>query len=431
MLSSLIGLPSLVAIAWLISENRQQIAWRVVGIGIILQILLALILLKWPAMNTFFLALNEAVLALERATVSGTSLVFGFLGGGELPFDEKFPGASYILAFRALPLVIVVSALSSLLFYWKILPLCIRGFSYLMQKTLKISGAVGVATAANIFVGMVEAPVLVRPYLQKMNRSELFMVMTCGMATVAGTVMVLYASILAPVIPNVLGHIFSASIISAPASIVVALVMVPNENLLGVSGANRADHHGSSAAQAPDAPYQQPFRGAMDAITQGAQSGLTLFLNIMAMLIVFVALVSLVNEVLGFLPAFLGEPLTLQRLLGLVMAPVMWLIGVPWVEAQTAGALMGTKTVLNEFVAYLNLSQLPAEALSEKSRLILLYAMCGFANFGSLGIMIGGLSVIAPERRSDILSLGGKSIIGGTLATLMTGAIVGALLTWF
>ena len=421
MYQGVLGLLFVVFFAWMISEDRRNVAWKIVGIGFAIQIVLAVLLLKIGIVRDGFLVLNEFVIWLESGTKAGTSLVFGYLGGGALPFDEQFPGASFILAFRALPLVIVVSALSAVLFYWRVLPFIINLISKMLQKSMNISGAVGVSTAANVFVGMVEAPLFIKPHLLTMTRSELFIVMTCGMATVAGTVMVLYALILEPVIPNVMGHILTASIISAPAAIIIALVMVPEKKV--VEGLN-TDIDGATS----QAVSKSTATSTMDAITQGTESGLKLFLNIVAMLIVLVALVSLVNQLLGFLPELGGEAISLQRMVGLLMSPVMWLLGVPWAEAQTAGALMGTKTILNEFVAYLELAKIPSDVLSERSRFILLYAMCGFANLGSLGIMIGGLTTMAPSRRNEIVAMGGKSIISGTLATCMTGAIAGLLM---
>jgi CNT family concentrative nucleoside transporter len=411
-LQSAFGLLVLLVIAWAISENRRVVAWRIVLPGVALTLLLAVLLLKAPPLQQFFLALNDLLLALERATRAGTSLVFGYLGGAALPFETKPATSTFILAMRALPLVLVVSALSALLFYWRVLPWLVRMLSVVLEKTLGIGGAVGLSTAANIFVGMVEAPLVVRPYLARLNRGELFMVMTCGMAGVAGTVMVLYASILGPAVPDAIGHILAASIISAPAAIVVATLMVPPQ--------------GGPTPARLDVPSSA--RSAMDAITRGTVDGLQLLLNIVALLIVLVALVTLVNLGLGLLPAIGGEPLSLERLLGMVMAPLTWLAGVPWAEAQAAGALMGVKTVLNELVAYLQLAQLPDGALSPRSRVIMTYALCGFANFGSLGIMLGGLTAMVPERRDDIVSLGMRSIVSGTLATLVTAAAVGVIL---
>lgn len=410
-LQSLIGFLLLHAMAWMVSENRRNVAWRTVLAGMALTLALGVLLLKVPVVSEAFLAMNLLVTALEKATQQGTSFVFGYLGGGPLPFEEKQPGASFILATRALPLVVVVSALSSLLFYWRVLPVIVRGFSALLTRAMGVGGAVGLSAAANVFVGMVEAPLFVRPYLVKMSRSELFVTMTCGMATIAGTVMVVYASVLGKVIPDVLGHLLIASIISTPAAIAVAVLMVP------------ADGPPTEGDLVPP----QDASSSMDAITKGTLDGVSLLVNIIAMLVVLVALVALANELLALVPAVGGRPVTLQRLLGLVMAPFVWIMGISWAEATTAGALMGTKTVLNEFIAYLELAALPPGSLSSRSALMMVYAMCGFANLGSLGIMIGGLATMAPERREDIVALGAKTLISGTLATLIAGSVVGIL----
>jgi CNT family concentrative nucleoside transporter len=318
-----------------------------------------------------------------------------------------------VLAFQALPIVLVMSVLTTLLFYWRILPPIVRGFSWALERTLGVGGAVGLSTAANIFLGMVESPLFIRPYLAKLTRSELFMVMTGGMAGIAGTVFVLYATILRDVIPDVAGHMLVASILGAPAALLVSGLMVP------VPAGMQSDIGAVAVGQVADS--------TMDAIVHGTAAGLELLLNIVAMLIVLVALVHLANAILGLLPDAGGTAITLQRLLGYVMAPVCWLMGVPWHEAVTAGSLMGIKTVLNELIAYVELAKLPTDALDPRARLIMLYAMCGFANFGSLGIMIAGLTVMAPERRGDIISLGGKSIVSGTLTTCLLGAIIGVL----
>jgi CNT family concentrative nucleoside transporter len=411
MWQGIVGLILFVALAWAMGENRRAVRWRSVAVGLGLQLTLGLILLRGPYVRSAFLALNEVILALEKATRAGTSFVFGYLGGGTLPFEEPFPGASFVLALQALPLVLLVSALSAVLFYWKILPRVVRGFAWGLQKTMGIGGTEGLGVAANIFVGMVEAPLFIRPYLARMTRSEIFTVMTCGMATIAGTVMVLYASILGPLIPDVMGHILTASIISAPAAITIAKVMVPETEPLT-----------PGRLSAPE-----PACSTMDALTKGTLQGISLLINIVAMLIVLVACVHLVNLFLGFLPPAAGQPLTLQRILGWIMAPVVFLTGVPWAEAFTAGSLMGTKTVLNELLAYIDMSRLPPGSLSERSLLIMTYAMCGFANPGSLGIMIGGMGTMAPERRDEIVGLGWKAVIAGTLATCMTGAVAGLL----
>ena len=408
---SALGLLAFLFLAWLVSEQRARIAWRTVWAGLGLQIVLALLLLKLPYSKQAFLALNEAMLALDTASRAGTSFVFGYLGGGSLPFAETAPGASFVLAFRALPLVLLISALSALLFHWRILPVVVEGFARILQRVTGIGGAVGVSTAANVFVGMVEAPLFIRPYLRQLSRGELFMVMTCGMASIAGTVMVLYASVLGATVDDALGHILAASLVSAPGGIVMAALMVPAE------GSRTAGGH--IALERADS--------SMDAITRGTLSGVEVLIQIVALLIVLVALVTLLNQALSMLPWIAGEPITLQRMLGFVMAPLVWCAGVPWQEAFVAGGLMGTKTVLNEFLAYLDMSKLAPEVLSERSRIIMTYAMCGFANFGSLGIMIGGMGAMVPERRAEIVSLGMKSLVSGTLATLATGAAVGAI----
>jgi len=413
-LHSAAGFFALHLLAWLVSERRGVVAWRTVISGMALTFGLGVLLLKVPPVSDLFLNLNGLVTIVETATREGTSFVFGYLGGGPLPFEEKQPGASFVFAFRVLPLVLVISALSSLLFYWRILPAIVRAFSFLLTRSMGIGGAVGLSSAANVFVGMVEAPLFVRPYIRNMTRSELFVMMTCGMATIAGTVMVLYASVLGRVIPDVLGHLLIASIISTPAAIAVALLMVPMAP-------------GDGPPTEGDLVPSQEARSAMDAITKGTVDGVSLLVNIIAMLVVLVALVALANQVLALLPPMAGAPVTMQRLLGYVMAPLVWVMGIPWGEAPAAGALMGTKTVLNEFIAYVDLANLPMNALSNRSELMMTYALCGFANFGSLGIMIGGLATMAPERRGDIVSLGAKTLVSGTLATLITGSVVGIL----
>ena len=410
-IQSILGLLVFTGLAWLMSENRNQASWKIAVIGIGIQLLVGLILLKVPIFREMFLLLNRVVLSLEEATTAGTGFVFGYLGGGDLPYEEKFPGASFILAFRGLPLVLLMSALSALLFYWKILPPIVRAFSWALQRTMRLGGAEGLGVSVNIFVGMIEAPLFIRPYLENMTRSEIFTIMTCGMATIAGTVMVLYASILGNTIPDVMGHILTASIISVPAAVMMSKLMVP-ETAEPTSG---------------ELTLPEKAVSSMDAVTKGTLQGVQLLLNIIAMLVVLVALVHLLNAILGLLPQIGGQAVTLQRLMGYVMAPVVWLMGVPWPEATTAGALMGTKTILNELLGYLQMSQLKPGALSSKSLLIMTYAMCGFANPGSLGIMIGGMGTMAPGRRTEIVSLGLRSIIAGTLATCMTGAVVGII----
>jgi CNT family concentrative nucleoside transporter len=412
-LQSALGIFALLAIAWAFSENRPAVSLRQAAVGLAATLVTAVVLIKLPIVAHAFGAINDAVGAISDASRAGTSFVFGYIGGGPLPFDPKTPGADFVLAFQALPIVLVMSVLTTLLFYWRILPPIVRGMAWLLERTLGVGGAVGLSTAANIFLGMVEAPLFVRPYLKQMTRSELFLVMTGGMAGIAGTVLVLYATLLAPLIRDAAAHFVIASVLGAPAAILISLIMVPetSERLTGGT-LEDPDVHASST---------------MDAIVKGTTSGLELLLNIVAMLIVLVALVHLANSVLSLLPNAGTAPISLQRILGYAMAPVCWLMGLPWAQAVTAGSLMGTKTVLNELIAYVDLSKLAPDALDPRSKLIMLYAMCGFANFGSLGIMIGGLGTMAPERRDEINALGLKSIVSGTLTTCLMGAIVGAL----
>lgn len=405
------GYSGFLLIAWLLSEQRRVVPWRTVIGGVALQFTLAAMIFWLPGARRLFAALNDGLLAVEQATRAGTTVVFGYLGGGTLPFAETAPGASFILAFQALPVVLVMSALSALLFHWRILPLLVRGMSLLLERTLGVGGAVGMSTAANVFVGMVEAPLLVKPYLRRVSRGELFIIMAAGMAGVAGTVMALYAGIIGPRVPDALGHILAASFISAPAALVFSVLMVPP----------------TGPATGHDDDLPRIDSSAMEAITRGTGEGLQLFLNILAMLVVLVALVSLCNQAIALLPHD-GSPWSLQRLLGLVMAPLAWMAGVPWAEAPQAGALLGTKTVLNELIAYLDLAALPSDALAPRSRLIMTYALCGFANLGSLGILIGGLAAMVPERRREIVELGPRTLVAGTLATLSCGAVAGILL---
>jgi len=408
---SVFGCCSFIALAWLLSENRRRVSVRLVVKGLLLTFAAGLVLVYVPFSRDVFALLNRMVLALQEATHAGTSFVFGYVGGGPLPFAESYPGSSFILAFQALPMVLLMSALSCLLFYWKVLPVVVRAFAWCLRKTMGVGGAEGLANSVNVFVGMVEAPLFIRPYLDRMTRSELFSVMTCGMANVAGTVMALYASILGSRVPNAMGHILVASLLSLPASITIARIMIPET--------------GEVTAGEMTAP--ETATSSMDAVTKGTLEGVHLMVNIIGMLIVLVALVTLVNLMFGLFPDVAGSPVSLQRIAGLIMAPVCWLMGVPWSEASAAGALMGTKTVLNELIAYLDMSRLPAGTLSPRSLLIMTYALCGFANPGSLGIMIGGMSTMAPGRRTEIVELGLRSIVSGTLTSCMIGSIVGVI----
>ena len=403
----IIGLAAFIAIAWCLSEDRRGFSGRLVAAGLAVQILAAVLLIRMPGSQIVFVWINDGVLALQRATEAGTSLVFGFLGGAPLPFEESFPGATSVLAFRTFPLVLVVSALSALLYYWRVMPMIVRAFAWTLTRVMPIGGAASLATAANIFVGMVESPLLVKPYLERMSRADLFIVMTAGLSTIAGTVFVLYSTLLQEVLPNAAGHLLTASVLSAPAAVVVARLMVP-------AGASDVQER---------IEFERRYDGAMDAVAAGTIDGLRLLAYIIGFLVVLVALVELANILFGVLPDVLGAPLTLQRILGWLLAPVAWLIGIPWADATGAGQLLGSKIILIELVAFLDMSQLAAGELGDRSRLILAYAMSGFANFGGLGIMLGGLGALVPSRRRDVLDLGMKSLVAGNIATFMTGAV--------
>ena len=408
-MQGILGFVVLIGLAYALSEDRRAIPWRTVAGGIALQLVLAGVLIGFPPATRAVMLLNDAADALQRAADAGTGFVFGYLAGPPLPFVETRPGASFILAFKALPLVLVISALAALLFHWGILQMVLRGFAWLLRRWLGIGGALALGAAVHIFVGMIEAPLLVRPWLARMQRGELFALMTCGMAGIAGTVMVIYAAILGPVIPNALGNILIASVISTPAALAVAALMVP---------------FGESREEARIVLPHPPV-SALDAIVKGTMEGIPVLTGIIAVLLVTIALVTLLNAILGLLP--LAEPLTLQRIFAVPLRPVVWLIGVPWAESGAAASLLATKTVLNEFVAYLSMATLPEGTLSSPARLIMTYALCGFANFGSLGILIGGLGAMVPERRAEVVALGLRSILSGTIATCLSGAVAGVL----
>jgi CNT family concentrative nucleoside transporter len=408
-LQALLGILVFIVLVLPMSSNRKRINWKLVGVAVALQFVICALLLKAPIIKEGLLYLNQAVGALGAATLKGTAFVFGFVGGGETPFTVTNPNAVVTFAFQVLPLVIVMSALSALLWYWRILPVVIRGISWVFERALGTRGPSGLVATANIFLGQTEAPLLVRPYLERMSRYELLLVMTAGMATIAGSVMVIYSAMLGAQFEGVLGHLITKSIMSVPAAMLFAHILLPDDS------GNSQD-----LQQAP-----KIYSSAMDSITRGTGDGLALYLNIIAILIVLTAFVALANSIVGFLPAVGGESITLERIAGWIFAPVAWLMGIPWSEATTAGSLLGVKSVLNEFIAFIQLTTIPPEALSDRSRLITIYGLCGFANLASIGIQISGIGTMAPERRGDLAALAWPAFVAATLGSCMTGCIVG------
>jgi len=375
--------------------------------------LLVLGLFGIPGARAVVRAINAGVDGLAAATAQGTQFVFGYMAGGAQPYDVTNPGALFVFAFQVLPLILVISALSALLWHWKILKWITQGFGFVFQKTMGLGGASALAVAVNIFLGMIESPIVIRAYLDKLTRSEVFLMIVVGLATVAGSTMVAYATILREVLPNAAAHVLVASIVSAPAGVLLARIMIPEKK---GQGGYFADY-GSLLK----------YDSSIDAISKGTMDGLTVALNISAILIVFVSFVAIGNGLLSVFPDVLGAPLTIERVLGVVFAPLAWLIGVPWAEASQAGYLLGVKLMLTEFIAFIQLGGVPAEAMTERTRMIMTYALCGFANIGSVGITVTGMGVLMPERRAEIIGMVWKALLAGFLATCMTAAVVGAM----
>ena len=419
----LIGIAVLLALAWGLSEDRAgHPGWRWIGGALALQGALALVIVRVPAVWELMAYANSAVQAVEKATLAGSSYMFGYLGGAPLPFQLAEGAAPpLVIAFQILPLVIVFSALAALLWHWGVLRAAVNGLSFLLRRTLGVSGVVGLSGGANMFLGVVESPLVVRAYFATMSRAELFQVMTLAMATISGAILILYATTLSQTVPDATGHMIAASLISLPAALLIARIMVPGKGGEGTAVST------DSAGDQDEAGLR--FESSIDAIVKGTMDGMQLFLAVIAVIIVVFALVALVDQALALGPLVDGEPLTLKRLLGWLCAPLMWLIGVPWAEAQTAGALMGTKAVLNEYVAYLELAALAPGSLAPRSVLIVTYALCGVANLASVGLLVSTIGTLCPERRAEAAGLGMNSWVAGNLATAMTGAWIG-LVTW-
>ena len=407
-LQALLGIAVFVGLAALVSEDRRAIPWRIVAIGLLVQLFLAVLFLYAPPVKMIFIGIAQGVILIQQATLEGTKFVFGYLGGGPLPFVATGPGSAFVFAIQSLPVILMVGALSALLWHWRILRYLVQGASWLVERTFKVGGAVGVSSAANIFMGMVEAPLLVKPYIAGMSRSELFAVMAGGLSTIAGSTMIVIGGIIGDYIPNAFSHLLVASVINAPGAIMLAKVMVPGDPV-----------HGGSVELKSD------YRSSLDAITRGTADAVLLLANVVAMLIVFVALISLLDLIVLKLTG--SQSFTLQSLLGVVMAPVAWLMGIPWEEAGLAGQLLGTKVVVNELIAYSKLVTLPEGTISQHTSFVLTYALCSFSNFASLAIMIGGLSAMAPARTSEIVSLGVRAVLAGFLSAAITASLVGII----
>jgi len=410
---SLTGLALTLLICWAVSENRRAFPWRLAIGALIVQVGLILLLFGLPAAQGVVAAISGTVDGLAAATGKGTQFVFGYLGGGTQPYAIANDGALFVFAFQVLPLILVISALSALLWHWRILKWIIRLFGLLFEKTMGMGGASATATAANIFLGMVETPIIIRGYLDKLTRSEMFMMMVVGLATVAGSTMVAYALILKATLPNAAAHVLVASVVSAPAGVLLARIVIPEAR--------------DQAKITVDYTSLLKYESSIDAISKGVADGLMVVLNISAILIVFVAFVAIGNEILGLLPPVGGQPMTIERVLGFVFAPLAWSLGISWEEAGKAGWLLGVKLVLTEFIGFIELGKIPAGEMTERTRMIMTYALCGFANVGSVGITVSGLGVLMPERRAEVISMVWKALLAGFLATCMTAAVVGAL----
>ncbi|BBB08527.1 NupC/NupG family nucleoside CNT transporter [Sphingopyxis sp. EG6] len=409
----LIGIALLLLFAWVLSEKRSgRPSWRWIGAALLIQLGLALLLVRVPIVWNIVTLAQQGVGAIEKASLAGSSYMFGYLGGAALPFALT-PGTAppLIIAFQILPIIIVFSALSALLWHWGVLARLVQGLSWLLQRSMGVSGVVGLGGGANLFLGVVESPLIVRPYLERMSRSELFAIMVLAMSTISGAVLVLYASTLSRTVPDATGHLISASIISLPAALLLAKIMVP----------------GDDATDDDDTEPALRYDGSMDAIVRGTMDGVQLFLAVIGVIIVMFALIALADQMLTVLPIVDGEAVTVRRLFGWLFAPLMWTLGVPWDQAPQAGALMGTKAILNEYVAYLDLAGLPVETFDPRSKLIVAYALCGFANLASIGLLVSTIGTLAPSRRAEVAGLGVKSWIAGNFASAMTGAIVGLI----
>jgi len=412
---SLAGILLTIGLCWAISENRKAFPWKLAIGAILVQALLVLALFGLPALAAGLRAVGEGVEGLSNSTQAGVAFVFGFLAGGpNQPYALTNPASMFVFAFRVLPVILVVCALAALLWHWRILKWITQGFGVVFEKTMGLRGPPALATAATVFMGQVEGPIFIRSYLPHLSRSELFMLIAVGMACVSGSTMVAYATILKDVLPNAAAHVLTASIISAPAGILLARILVPR-----TPEAEQTPEHDPAA--------DKVYESSVDALIKGTSDGLSIVLNVAATLIVFVALVAMVNAILGAMGDVAGAPISVERILGIIFAPLAWALGIRWEDASTAGSLLGVKLVLTEFTAFIRMGAMPAGAIDERTRVIMTYALCGFANIASVGINVAGYSVLVPERRQEIMGMVWKAMFAGFMATCLTASVVGAM----
>lgn len=410
---SLIGLTLLFFIGWLLSNNKKNIPLKTVGLAAGIQIFIVATVLFIPAVKDTLSSISVFMETLVKATQAGTEFAFGHLAGGDAPYEEITPENNFVLALQILPLMIVISALSAVFWHWGILNRICIGLGKLFKSTLGISGPASLGTSASVFLGMVEAPLVIRPYLEKMSRSDIFLIMTAALATIAGTMMAVLITLLNPIVPNAAAHVIIAAFMSAPGAIAFARLIYPPDKELG---------------KIKEQATPKLYSSTMDAFSRGVQDGTNVFVSVVSMIIVSIAIITLLNIGLeNWFPTIGGEPVTVGRILGALLAPLMYIIGIPWNEASTAGSLLGTRIALNEFLAYLQMAQLPADALSERSRTIMTYALCGFANFMALAIMVSALSAMCPSRRHDFMSMGYKCLTAGIITNLSNAALIGFL----
>jgi CNT family concentrative nucleoside transporter len=418
-LISLLGWFTMIAVAWVISYNRKLFPWRTVVWGVGLQFVLALLILKTPWGGMLFDFAGKIVQKLIQFSNEGCKFVFGPLADSDLLADKFGPGNSVIFAILVTGTIIIVASISSLLYHWGILQKVVQAAAWVMRKIMRTSGSETLSACANIFMGQTEAPLMIRPYVPRLTRSELMTIMVCGMAHIAGGVAAVYAAMgIRAGYPNTAGHLLTASVLNCPAALMIAKILLPETQ------------KSETAASAP-ATVPRTTANSIDAICRGAGDGFQLSLNVIAMLIAFIAMIALANYVVTWPQTHFGvsHPATLQTIFGWVNAPFAWLMGVPMQDCLSVGQILGERIVLNEFVGYLDLTIHAKQlALDPRSFTIATYALCGFANFASIAIQVGGIGSLAPERRSEMAKIGFRAMCGGLLAAYMTASLAGFLL---